>query len=425
MSSIEQDRPSAGTLEIAVFHRAIEWSVEVQDDAGARRLTLARTRAVVGSWDGADVVIEDATVSGKHLVLAIENGGVTIQDLGSKNGTFVGGARVREARSEAGATIVLGRSTVTLRAVREDESGEEESEPLRGVAGGSIAMRRMAARVKRFASHGVPVLVTGETGTGKELVARALHAEGPRARGAFVALNVASLPRELVESEFFGHERGAFTGAVSRRDGAFLEADGGTLFLDEIGDLPLDAQPKLLRALDGYEVRGVGATGRGRAPDVRIVAATNRALAERVEEGEFRLDLFHRLSVFTVTLPPLRERRGDIGPIARMLLEGAPAGLGARALTPRALARLVAHEWPGNVRELRSVLYRASDRARMAQVIDVEDVDDALRTREVAPALEMRPEHARALLAEHAGNVAAAARAAGMPRTTFRKRLHA
>jgi DNA-binding NtrC family response regulator len=293
------------------------------------------------------------------------------------------------------------------------------------VAGGSIAMRRMAARVKRFASHGVPVLVTGETGTGKELVARALHAEGPRARGAFVALNVASLPRELVESEFFGHERGAFTGAVSRRDGAFLEADGGTLFLDEIGDLPLDAQPKLLRALDGYEVRGVGATGRGRAPDVRIVAATNRALAERVEEGEFRLDLFHRLSVFTVTLPPLRERRGDIGPIARMLLEGAPAGLGARALTPRALARLVAHEWPGNVRELRSVLYRASDRARMAQVIDVEDVDDALRTREVAPALEMRPEHARALLAEHAGNVAAAARAAGMPRTTFRKRLHA
>ncbi len=425
MSSIEQDRPSAGTLEIAVFNRAREWSVEVQDDAGARRLTLAGTRAVVGSWEGADVVVEDATVSGRHVVLAIEDGGVTIQDQGSKNGTFVGGARVREARSEAGATIVLGRSTITLRAVREDEGGEEESEPLAGVAGGSIAMRRMAARVKRFASHALPVLVTGETGTGKELVARALHAEGARSRGAFVALNVASLPRELVESEFFGHERGAFTGAVSRRDGAFVEADGGTLFLDEIGDLPIDAQPKLLRALDGYEVRGVGATGKGRAPDVRIVAATNRALAERVEEGEFRLDLFHRLSVFTIVLPPLRERRGDIGPIARALLEGAPEGLGPRALTPRALARLVAHEWPGNVRELRSVLYRASDRARRGPAIDVEDVDDALRpTNATAPAL-MRPEHARALLAEHDGNVAAAARAAGMPRTTFRKRLHA
>jgi DNA-binding NtrC family response regulator len=425
MSSIEQDRPSAGTLEIAVFQRIMQWSVEIQDDAGARRLPLPRSRAVVGSWEGADVVIEDATVSGKHLVLAIENGGVTIEDLGSKNGTFVGGARVREARSEAGATIVLGRATVTLRAVREDESGEEESEPLRGVAGGSIAMRQLAARVKRFASYGLPVLVTGETGTGKELVARALHAEGPRARQAFVALNVASLPRELVESEFFGHERGAFTGAVSRRDGAFLEADGGTLFLDEIGDLPLDAQPKLLRALDGYEVRGVGATGKGRASDVRIVAATNRNLGERVEEGEFRLDLYNRLSVFMVTLPPLRERRGDIGPIARTLLESAPAGLGTRVLTPRALARLVAHDWPGNVRELRSVLYRASDRARARQVIDVEDVDDALRTRDLAPPVEMRPEHARALLAEHGNNVAAAARAAGMPRTTFRKRLQA
>src|SRR5271156_3983666 len=171
-------------------------------------------------------------------------------------------------------------------------------------------MRRLADQVRRLAQHALPVLIAGESGTGKELIARALHQEGPRREKPFVAINVTALPRELVESELFGHERGAFTGAHARRLGAFAEAEAGTLFLDEVGDLPLDAQPKLLRALDGYEVRRIGATGRGRVGDVRIVAATNRLLARRVEEGDFRRDLFHRLSVFTVTLPPLRERRG-------------------------------------------------------------------------------------------------------------------
>ena len=300
----------------------------------------------------------------------------------------------------------------------------EESEPLAGVAGGSLAMRTIAARVRRLAANALPVLVTGETGTGKELIARALHTEGPRAQWPFVALNVASLPRELVESELFGHERGSFTGAVSRRLGAFTEADQGTLFLDEIGDLPMDAQPKLLRALDGYEVRRIGATGKGRAPDVRIVAATNRELAARVEEGEFRCDLFHRLGLFKVALPPLRDRRGDIGPIARAILAGAPAGLGSRTLTPRALARLLDHDWPGNVRELRAVLYRASDHALGARVLDLDDVEDALRAGATGtPVVAIQPNEARALLNEHRGNVTHAARAAGMPRSTFRKRL--
>jgi DNA-binding NtrC family response regulator len=423
MSIIEKDRASSETLEIAVFHRARAWAAEVQDDAGTRRVPLLKPSVVVGSSPVADVVVTDATVSARHLVLRVATGGVSVEDLGSKNGTFVGGALVKEARGDAGTTVLLGRSTVTLRALEPDDGGDEASSPLAGVAGGSLTMRRIAARVRRFAAHALPVLVTGETGTGKELVARALHAEGPRAGGPFVALNVASLPRELVESEFFGHERGAFTGAVSRRLGAFTESDGGTLFLDEIGDLPIDAQPKLLRALDGYEVRRVGATGRGRAPDVRIVAATNRSLSARVEDGEFRRDLFHRLSVFTVTLPPLRERRGDVGPIARAILAGAPQGLASRSITPRALARLLAHDWPGNVRELRSVLYRASDHARGGRVIDLDHVEEGLRV-ETAPApVALQPDEAHALLAEHRGNITAAARAAGMPRSTFRKRL--
>jgi DNA-binding NtrC family response regulator len=425
MSMVEKDRPSAGTLEIAVFNRTHSWAAEVQDELGARRLMLAKPRIVVGSSPEADVVVADPTVSGKHLALSVAPGGVAISDLGSKNGTFVGGARVKDARVDAGTTVLVGRSTLTLRAVRPDEAADEESDPLAGVAGGSMAMRRIAARVRRFAANALPVLVTGETGTGKELIARALHTEGSRAAGPFVAINVASLPRELVESELFGHERGAFTGAVSRRLGAFAEADRGTLFLDEIGDLPLDAQPKLLRALDGYDVRRVGATGHGRIGDVRIVAATNRLLAKRVEDGEFRRDLFHRLSVFTLSLPALRERRGDIGPIARAILAGAPEGLTPRALTPRALARLMAHEWPGNVRELRAVLYRAGDHARGggAKTIDVGDVEDALQGSEEAEKVALDEKDARALLAEHRGNVTQAARAAGMPRSTFRKRL--
>jgi DNA-binding NtrC family response regulator len=426
MSSIETDRPSGGTLEIAVFHRTHSWAAEIQDDAGTRRVMLTKPRIVFGSSPDADVVVADATVSGKHLALGVAPGGVLVQDLGSKNGTFVGGARVKEARGDAGTTVLLGRSTMTLRAVKPEDEGDEESEPLEGIAGGSLAMRRIAARVRRFAANALPVLVTGETGTGKELVARALHTEGPRAQGPFVALNVASLPRELVESELFGHERGAFTGAVSRRLGAFMEADRGTLFLDEIGDLPLDAQPKLLRALDGYEVRRVGATGRGRVGDVRIVAATNRLLAKRVEEGEFRRDLFHRLSVFAVSLPPLRERRGDIGPIARAILARAPDGLAPRALTTRALARLMAHEWSGNVRELRAVLYRAGDHARgsgASRLIDLDDVESALEVEDEGTKLTLDEGEANALLAEHRGNVTQAARAAGMPRSTFRKRL--
>jgi DNA-binding NtrC family response regulator len=378
---------------------------------------------VVGSSPEADIVVADATVSGKHLSLTVATGGIAVVDLGSKNGTFVGGARVKEARGSAGTTVLLGRSTLTFRAVYPDDEADEETEPLDGVAGGSLAMRRIAARVRRLAGNSLPVLVTGETGTGKELVARALHTEGPRAQGPFVALNVASLPRELVESELFGHERGAFTGAVARRLGAFAEADRGTLFLDEIGDLPLDAQPKLLRALDGYEVRRIGASGRGRVGDVRIVAATNRILAKRVEEGEFRRDLFHRLSVFSVTLPPLRERRGDIGPIARALLASAPEGVESRTLTPRALARLVAHDWSGNVRELRAVLYRASDHARGAKLLDLDDVDEGLRVEDDQAKLVLDSDEARALLEEHRGNVTRAARAAGMPRSTFRKRL--
>ncbi len=282
-------------------------------------------------------------------------------------------------------------------------------------------MRRLADQVRRLARHALPVLVAGESGSGKELVARALHLEGPRCSKPFVAINVTALPRELVESELFGHERGAFTGAHQKRLGAFAEADGGTLFLDEIGDLPLEAQPKILRALDGYEVRRVGGAGSGRKADVRVVAATHARLEHRVLSGEFRRDLFHRLECFVLHVPPLRQRRGDIGAIARVLLESIAPHVGPRELTPAALARLAAHDWPGNVRELRNVLCRAADATSRSRPIDSADILAAMQREPAAAMMTLSEPAARDLLSEYGGNLSAAARAAGLPRTSFRK----
>jgi DNA-binding NtrC family response regulator len=414
----------AVTVEIPPpLARDAGWIVEVQDEGQARRVALSGQPLVIGTSAAADLVIDDTTVSARHCALRVSGRAVTVEDLGSRNGTFVGGARIREAQAHAGTVVALGRSTLVISRADEGDSTDTPGEPLAGIAGSSIAMRRLADQVRRLARHALPVLIAGESGTGKELLARALHAEGPRRSRPFVAINVTAVPRELVESELFGHERGAFTGAHVRREGAFADAEGGTLFLDEIGDLPLEAQPKILRALDGYEVRRVGGAGSGRKADVRVVAATHARLEQRVNRGEFRRDLYHRLECFVVHVPPLRERRGDIGVIARELLRQLAPEVGQRTLTAAAIARLAAHNWPGNVRELRNALCRAADGSVERSRIGAEDVDRALRRdrRELAKCLTT--ERARELLRDSAGNLSAAARAAGLPRTSFRKLL--
>jgi DNA-binding NtrC family response regulator len=426
MPIAEEPCPSSVTLEIVSPPQGAAWFVEIQDETGARRVALPSQTVVVGTSASADVVVHDPTVSGRHCSLSPFGAGVSIQDLGSKNGMYVGTARVREAWGQAGTVVMIGRSTLVLLSIdRAQSEAEPLGDPLSGIAGASIAMRRLADQVRRLAQHALAVLIVGESGTGKELVARALHMEGPRRSRPFVAINVTALPRELVESELFGHERGAFTGAHARREGAFAEADGGTLFLDEIGDLPLEAQPKLLRALDGYEVRRVGGAGGGRRSDVRVVAATHVRLEQRVTRGDFRRDLFHRLECLVVSVPPLRERRGDIGAISRELLRQLAVEVGPRTLTAAAVARLTAHDWPGNVRELRNVLCRAADANAAGARIDVEDVDRAMRRDTPALARCVTRERARELFRESAGNLSAAARAAGMPRTSFRKLLRA
>jgi transcriptional regulator with GAF, ATPase, and Fis domain len=424
-STVEEPHPSSGTLEIATVPLAGGWLVEVQDEAGTHRVLLTRDRVVVGTSPSADIVVRDPTVSSCHCALSVLGAGVAIEDLGSRNGTFVGSARVREAWARAGTAISIGRCTLVVASADLRESSQPLGEPLPGVAGASVAMRRVADQVRRLSRHALPVLISGESGTGKELIARAIHLEGPRRSRPFVAINVTALPRELVETELFGHERGAFTGAHARRMGAFAEAEGGTLFLDEVGDLPVEAQPKLLRALDGYEIRRVGAAGSGKRADVRVVAATHAPLEQRVTVGAFRRDLFHRLECFVVTVPPLRDRRGDIPAIARELLCQLASQVGAKTLTSAALARLASYDWPGNVRELRNVLCRAADAATREATIESEDIDRALRRDRPALASGLTPQSARALLRENGGNLSAAARAACMPRTSFRKLLGA
>jgi DNA-binding NtrC family response regulator len=398
------------------------WAVEIQDDGQPRRVMLGLAPIVVGSSRSAGATVFDPTVSARHCELIAGAHGVAVRDLGSRNGTYVGGARVHDALAAEGTSITIGQTTLVCVTIDDDDT-EEDATPLPGLAGSSTPMRRVAAQVRRLAKLSAPVLIAGETGVGKELVARALHTEGPRRDGPFVAMNVASLPRELVESELFGHERGAFTGAVARRVGAFTEAEGGTLFLDEIGELPLDAQPKLLRALDGYEVRRVGGVGSGHRANARVVVATHVPLGENVAKGAFRRDLFHRLEVFVIELPPLRERRGDIGAIVRTLLRHMESEIGRRDLTPAALAKLTAYDWPGNVRELRNVLLRAADLARLSRWLDADAVERSLRKRDARPPSVFGPESAHEHLVRHAGNVSAAARAAGVPRSTFRKAL--
>ena len=306
----------------------------------------------------------------------------------------------------------------------ENEPAAEALAPeMLGMAGGSSALCAVRRKILDFAPLPAPVLVTGESGVGKELVARALHDRSPRSAGPYVALNAATLPPTLIASELFGHERGAFTGARARHAGLFEQASGGTLFLDEIGEMPLELQAWLLRVIESGEVRAIGAT-RARSVDVRIIAATNADLEQAVREQRFRADLYWRLAVLTIDVPPLRTRREDVAPIAEHILARL-ALPDRRELTPCALQALALHEWPGNVRELRAVLLRAVALADTTR-IDARAIVNAIGPKLALHASRGVSRHAVAsALAAAGGNVTAAARMVGVPRTTLRDRLRA
>jgi transcriptional regulator with GAF, ATPase, and Fis domain len=327
-----------------------------------KSVEIAKPRVTGGRSIISDLVVQDKAVSGTHFEVSARDDGYRLRDLNSRNGIFVGDLRIREVFLRPGTVFRIGHTNIqfqTLEDVVEIELSKKDR--FDAMLGASPAMREIFAHLEKVAPSDLTCLITGETGTGKEMVARALHNASGRKSKPFVVLDCGSIPRELIESTLFGHEKGSFTGAVAQHVGCFEQATGGTIFLDEIGELDIMLQPKLLRVLEQREIKRVGGD-RTIKVDVRVLAATNRDLREEVNKSTFREDLYFRLSVVHVELPPLRERREDIPGLATHFLRevGARRGMMTMAWSQDALAALVVHSWPGNVREMRNVVERAA-----------------------------------------------------------------
>ena len=350
----ETHRVGRGPTEIAVPAADL---VVIEGPSRGVRVEVPPAGARVGSAPTCTLRLQDPTVSRVHCEIKALPNAFRLTDAGSTNGTYVGAVRVTSAEVPVGSVIRAGGSAFRIEARAEAQMlAISPKTELGELVGASLEMRALYSVLERVAPTDTTVLVQGETGTGKDVVARSIHALSPRAKGPFVPIDCGAIPEHLFESELFGHVRGAFTGAVSNRKGVFEEASGGTLFLDEIGEMPLSLQPKLLRALETRTVRRVGAST-AVPVDVRVVAATNRSLARCVNDGTFREDLYYRLAVVEVSIPPLRDREGDVVILANRFfqrLTGQSAPLDATFA-----AQLATRSWPGNVRELRNFIERA------------------------------------------------------------------
>ena len=389
-----------------------ELAIRVLEDG---REIVPRAELTIGRAPANDLVLDDATVSARHALLLPQGSRWLLYDCHSTNGVIVNGARVVCAELAMGALIVLGQ--IHLRVAASGVAARTH-----GIIAESPAMRSALARLERVAPTRLSVLLLGESGTGKELAARAVHMLSPRASGPFVAVNCSAIAHTVAESELFGHERGAFTGAIAPRPGVFEEASGGTLFLDEVGDLPPPLQPKLLRALETGSVRRVGARGEVRV-DVRVVAATNRELGV----SDFRLDLFHRLARVVVRLPPLRERPEDLEPLIAHFLSEIARDHRPTTLAPGALEALRTYEWPGNVRELRNAVERAAllggPQLTAGELLEGADVPREGESMVAGRTLdEIERTAIAAALRKTAGNRRAAASLLGLARTTLTDR---
>ncbi len=378
------------------------------------------------------MLIQDDTVSRAHVELSLAPEGVVVRDLGSRNGTFYLGQRLEKIVLGLGSRVRLGKVEVALDADTEGLSNEPNLElgGYRGLLGVSPPMKRLFAVLSRLEGSLVGVLVEGESGSGKELIARAIHEGSAVARGPLVVVNCGAIARELVLSELFGHKRGSFTGAVADRVGAFEAANGGTLFLDEVGELPIDVQPALLRALESGEIQRVGETDL-RKVKVRIVAATNRDLEAEARSGRFREDLYYRLAVVKLAVPPLRQRAEDIPVLANHFASAA----GLPSLPPEALAQLARQPWPGNARELRNAVQAfvaigalpgegtqsaGELEAAIKKLLDVERPYAELKDQFLARFTKV---YLEALLARTGGNQSEAARISGLDRSYVGKML--
>jgi DNA-binding NtrC family response regulator len=401
-------------------------------DRGTSR-ALDRLSIKIGNASDNDLALSDDTVSAHHAELAVDENGWRLRDAKSTNGTFVQGLRVIEAYLGPGAEIALGRTRLVFRSTAEENATRlrlSKRTNFGALLGHSVAMRAAFAMLEQAAKTNVTVLVIGESGTGKELAARGLHDESPRATGPFVVFDCGAASPTLVESQLFGHAKGAFTGATEARAGVFEAADGGTLVLDEIGELPLDLQPKLLRALESRTIQRLGET-HARPVDVRFVACTNRNLEKEVAEGRFRQDLFFRLSVITVRLPSLRERREEIPRLVRHFL--AKLTKDAADVPKSVLDVLVSYDWPGNVRELRNFAERfvalpgASPETLLAKSgprAAEHDPNIGFHDAKQACLERFEREYLGMLFETYGDNIAQAARVAGLSRQSCYRLMH-
>ncbi|OGQ07468.1 MAG: hypothetical protein A3G32_00880 [Deltaproteobacteria bacterium RIFCSPLOWO2_12_FULL_40_28] len=344
--------------------------LKIKNAREEKNISLTSTKMIVGSHANSDIMIEDDYVSGSHLEISFELEGIRLKDLNSTNGTFVDGQRITEALFTHRCEILIGKTNLKLDWVSKEQNLKPyEGDFFCGMVGKSAAMRNLFSKILKVARSGLSILIEAESGSGKELVAKCLH-DLSELKGPLVVVNCGAISPNLIESELFGHEKGAFTGAFQRHLGAFEQAHGGTLFLDEIGELPIELQPKLLRVLENQMVRRVGGANEV-SVKVRVVAATNRNLTELVKKGLFREDLYYRLYVVPLQIPPLKERTEDIPLLARYFIEQAGS---PRLLNEASIRKLVTHSWPGNVRELKNAILRSLVLSE-ANPLGVTDID--------------------------------------------------
>jgi DNA-binding NtrC family response regulator len=347
------------------------------------------SRVLAGKSASCQICLTDPTVSRRHAAFDVSDRRLRLTDVGSSNGTFVNGIAVVECFLDGGEFVRLGGTTFHVQMHETtDKLTLSDRTSFGRVVGASEEMRRLYPLCERLANSDVPVLIEGETGCGKEVLAESLHEMGPRASGPFVVFDCMAAPPSLLESALFGHEKGAYTGAISNRSGVFEQANRGTLLIDEIGDLDVSLQPKLLRAVQRMEVQRVGGSKPVKV-DVRVLSATRRNLDEEVSAGRFRDDLFFRLNVARIELPPLRRRRGDVSLLARHFWE--LLGGRDRAMAPSFVERLEAYAWPGNVRELYNTILRHLALGEYAGP----DVGDGMRFRDMLPDGEEPPADGR------------------------------
>jgi DNA-binding NtrC family response regulator len=423
------------TTSVSTLPRLVAGQLRIIDGPERGLVRRVETAVVIGSDPSCDLVLRDETASRRHCSVSLGPRGFLVRDLGSRNGTVFEGAHVREVAVPPGAILRVGRTHLAL-SVPGDSTGMEPSDRRQfgRLVGDSLAMRVLFAWLERAAEVDTTVLLGGETGTGKDLAARSLHEQGRRAGGPFEVFDCGAIAPGLVAAELFGHVRGAFSGATSNRAGLFERAHGGTIFFDEIAELPLDLQAAFLRVCEARTVTRLGSTSPVPV-DVRIIGASLRDLAAEVVAGRFREDLYYRLQVLPITVPPLRERRVDLPLLCRDLLTELgvpdPGPIGGPNLE-----RLAAHSWPGNVRELRNILEAALARAkalvRFSELpIEIEGAppvpaaapDGSFQELKKEAVARFEREYLAELLRNHDGNVRRAARASGIERMQLKRLL--